>query len=517
MTDPESPDATTMTEASAPRVAAEPEAFELELTLPADEVHRLSHLPILAALRQGRISSVVEELRWLDTPGGAVTGSGKLIEVPRRGVRRLVTLQPPPDALWHPGMVLPWAPLPIPSKHGADGGVEPLIPLAAFSGRRRSQSLVLGDAIVQLRVLQGQLRTVMAEREVARVKLLGQPVAVLDLAQRLAAACPLVPSSLSLAAEALSLATGQAVPPRRRGAPDTSAADTLEACFTLAIGHLLEVASHYAPIARAGIELEGVHQLRVAMRRLRSVLKVFRPVTDAQQGRALDDALQGFLKLLGPARDWDVFLAGIGAEMAALLPEDRRMRSLLRAAEAGRQTAYKGLAEALDGPAWRALLLTGIAFMLSKPWREGADPERLEQLDGPPQDFAALILDKRWRKLRKAGEDIEELEPEALHELRLDAKRLRYAAEVLAPIFPSKATRRFQRNLSALQEELGLSNDASVARVLVQQLNREKDAGRGWAIGIVEGWCLARTAADREAILAIWDRLDTKESFWSAD
>jgi len=68
-----------------------------------------------------------------------------------------------------------------------------------------------------------------------------------------------------------------------------------------------------------------------------------------------------------------------------------------------------------------------------------------------------------------------------------------------------------------LQEELGLSNDASVARGLVQHLDRDKDTGRAWAIGIVEGWCLARTTADREAILEIWDKLDTKESFWSVD
>ena len=263
--------------------------------------------------------------------------------------------------------------------------------------------------------------------------------------------------------------------------------------------------------------MEGVHQLRVAMRRLRSVLKVFRPVTDAPESRALDDALQGFLKLLGPARDWDVFLAGIGTKMTALLPEDRRMRALLRAAEAERQAAYQGLATALDGPAWRGVLLAGIAFLHGKPWRGGADPERLAALDAAPQDFAALVLGKRWRKLRKAGEDIEELEPEALHELRLDAKRLRYAAEVLAPVFPSKATRRFQRRLSALQEELGLSNDASVARLLVRQLERDKDAGRAWAIGIVEGWCLARATADRRAIVEIWDKLEEKESFWSAD
>ncbi len=491
--------------------------LDLELILPAEEIPGLLHFPVLAALRKGRISSMAEEIRWLDTPGGAVMGSGSLVEAPRRDPKRMVMLYPAAEAEWHPGMVLPSAALPAPSGSETEGGADALIPLAAFSGRRRSQNLVVGDAIVHLRVLHGQLRTVMAEREIARVSLSGPPMAVLDLAQRLAAAFPLLPSSLSLAAEALRLATGQAPAPRRRGAPDTAGARSVEACFTRALGHLLEVASHYAPMARAGTEMEGVHQLRVAMRRLRSVLKVFRPVTDAPESRALDDALQGFLKLLGPARDWDVFLAGIGTKMTALLPEDRRMRALLRAAEAERQAAYQGLATALDGPAWRGVLLAGIAFLHGKPWRDGADPERLAALDAAPQDFAALVLGKRWRKLRKAGEDIEELEPEALHELRLDAKRLRYAAEVLAPVFPSKATRRFQRRLSALQEELGLSNDASVARLLVRQLERDKDAGRAWAIGIVEGWCLARATADRRAILEIWDKLEEKESFWSAD
>ena len=492
-------------------------ALELELILPAEEIPALLHFPVLAALRKGRISSMAEEIRWLDTPGGAVMGSGSLMEVPRRGPRRMVTLYPAAEAEWHPGMVLPFAALPAPSGGETEGGADALIPLAAFSGRWRSQNLFVGDAIVHLRVLHGQLRTVMAEREIARISLSGPPMAVLDLAQRLATAFRLLPSSLSLAAEALRLATGQAPAARRRGAPDTTGAKSVEACFTHALGHLLEVASHYAPMARAGTDMEGVHQLRVAMRRLRSVLKVFRPVTDAPQSRALDDALQGFLRLLGPARDWDVFLAGIGTKMTALLPEDRRMRSLLRAAEAERQAAYQGLATALDGPAWRGVLLAGIALLHGKPWRDGADPERLAALDAAPQDFAELVLEKRWRKLRKAGEDIEELEPDALHELRLDAKRLRYAAEVLAPVFPSKATRRFQRRLSALQEELGLSNDASVARLLVRQLERDKDPGRAWAIGIVEGWCLARTTADKRAILEIWDKLDAKESFWSAD
>lgn len=491
--------------------------LSLEFVVPVAEAARLARFPILAALRQGRISTSTEEWRWLDTPGGALAATGALLEAGKRGPRRLISLTPETEAPWHPGQILPPVAVlpPHETPEAAEGAA--LTPLAAFSGKRRGQRLLIGDAVVVLHLIEGQLRSVAAERDLARVMLSGPAHAVLDLAQRLAAALPLLPPSQSLGAEALSLATGQAPRPRRHGAPDTAAAASAEACFTLAIGHLLEVALHYAPVAQAGVDIEGVHQLRVALRRLRSLLKVFRPITGCKQGRALDGALKEMLGLLGPARDWDVFLAGIGADMAALLPEDKRMKSLQRAAEAKRQAAYGALAEALDGPAWRGAVMAGLAFLLEKPWRDGADAERLGLLDGPPQEFAALVLDKRWERLLEAGAEIETLPAEALHELRLDGKRLRYAAEVFAPVFPRKAARRFQRRLAALQEELGRSNDAAVARSLVQSLARENDEGRAWAIGMAEGWCLARSAMDRDGVLKAWKKLSAKESFWSAD
>ncbi|MCA3366599.1 MAG: CHAD domain-containing protein [Roseomonas sp.] len=502
---------------------AEPKApppeppLSLEFVLPEAEAARLLRFPILAALRQGRISTQAEETRWLDTASGALADVGTLLEVPRRGPRRLIRLTPPAEAPWHPAQTLPpealFAPHELPE--AAEG--EALIPLAAFSGKRRSQRLLIGDALVGLSLIQGHLRAVAAERELARVFLSGPAPAVLDLAQRLTTALPLLPPSQSLGAEALSLATARALEPRRRGAPDTSEATSAEACFTLAIGHLLEVALHYAPMARAGLDIEGVHQLRVALRRLRSVLKVFRPITGCKQGRALDGALKELLGLLGPARDWDVFRAGIGADLAGLLPEDHRLHALLEAAGAERQAAYQALANALDGPGWRQVQVAGIALLHEKPWRAGAEAARLGWLDGPPREFAAHVLEKRWRKLCDDGAEIETLPPEALHALRLDAKRLRYAAEVFAPVFPHKAARRFQRRLAALQEELGRSNDAAVARALVQRLARAGDDGRLWAIGAAEGWCLARSVADRNAMLNAWEKLTAKESFWSGD
>ncbi|MFC7609924.1 CHAD domain-containing protein [Teichococcus aestuarii] len=89
---------------------------------------------------------------------------------------------------------------------------------------------------------------------------------------------------------------------------------------------------------------------------------------------------------------------------------------------------------------------------------------------------------RRRRKLLKGGREIESLDDHALHELRLEAKRLRYVAELFAPLWPGKPARRFLRRIGALQEALGLSNDTVAARALVASLQgaraRARRAGR---------------------------------------
>ncbi len=132
-------------------------------------------------------------------------------------------------------------------------------------------------------------------------------------------------------------------------------------------------------------------------------------------------------------------------------------------------------------------------------------------LDAPLADFAAPLLDKRWRKLRRGGEDIAAHSFEALHELRLEAKRLRYAAELFAPLWGGKAARRFLKRLSALQEALGTVNDAAVARGLLASLDGGAPA---WAAGAVEGFAAARVGPARESALSRWDDLAAAKAFW---
>jgi CHAD domain-containing protein len=256
---------------------------------------------------------------------------------------------------------------------------------------------------------------------------------------------------------------------------------------------------------------EGVHQLRVALRRLRSVLKAFRGAARGPALDALDEELKALARRLGPARDWDVFLLGLAAEARGALGEDRRLLALARAAEAKRDAAYGALRRELDGPNFRRLALDGVSALLRRPWRDEPGAAEPELLDAPLADFAAPLLDKRWRKLRRGGDGIAEHSFEALHELRLEAKRLRYAAELFAPLWGGKAARRFLKRLSALQEALGTVNDAAVARGLLASLDGGAPA---WAAGAGEGFAAARAGPARESALSRWDDLAAAKAFW---
>jgi CHAD domain-containing protein len=483
---------------------AGPHPISLEFTLDAGAAQRLPRHPAIATARAGRSRSAAEELIWLDTAEGHLAAAGLALAAPARGPRRVLRAMPPAGLAWCPG-----TPVEVLDETPPEDAA--LVPIAAFSGRRSLFTLVspLGD--VEAELLVGKLRAVAAEMPVARLRLSGPAEAVLARAAALAADLHLLPPTASLPEAGRALARGEAPRPRRRGPPALADAASVEAALLAAIGHLLEAMLSHAPACRPGAGMEGVHQTRVALRRLRSVLKAFRPAAGGPALAEFDAGLSALAGALGPARDWDVFLAGTAAAAAEAIGPDRRLAALLKAAESRRAEAYASLGRLLDGPAFPRLVLAGLSLLLLRPWREdeGADG-RGALLDQPLAEFGASLLDKRWHRLRKRGEAIEAHGDEALHEVRLDAKRLRYAAELFAPLWPGKTSRRFLRRLAALQEELGLANDTAVARGLVAGL-----AGApAWAAGAVEGFAAGRAGRARRHALEAWEALLEADPFW---
>lgn len=131
---------------------------------------------------------------------------------------------------------------------------------------------------------------------------------------------------------------------------------------------------------------------------------------------------------------------------------------------------------------------------------------RVAPLDG----FAARALGRRLRALRAAAGDIETLSAEELHGVRLRGKRLRYAAEFFADLFPGRGARRFVRRLTALQERMGHLNDGAVAAGLMAELG----AARGYPGGVVRGFVAAQAVGAREHIGRTWRRFRRLDVFW---
>ena len=501
--------------ATEPTIETAPElSLEFDIDPPAAAQRVFRHAAI-GETRQAKTRSGNDEVIWLDDVAGSLAAAGLVLQRPQRGASRLWRIAPDGRGPWVPGT--PPAPLDAEAGEGDSAGrlAGPPMPVAAFSFRRSALSLAGPAGAVRAELLVGMLRAVAAERPAARLRLAGAEDAVLALAARLIADLPLLPPRAALAEHGRALAQGGggsgAVRMRHRGAPDLAGAASVEEALLRAVGHLLDVMLQHAPLCRLDGGPEGVHQLRVGLRRLRSVLKAFKGVARGEALEGFDVGLKALAKRLGPARDWDVFLGGLAADTAEALGDDRRLSALRRAAEAKRDAAYHALRRELEGAAFRRLAFDGVSLLLRRPWRSEADAADVEALDAPPAAFAGSILDKRWRKLRDRGEGIAGHSPEALHAVRLEAKRLRYAAELFAPLWGGKAARRFLKRLAALQEALGTVNDAAVVGALLAELD---GAAPAWAAGAVEGFAAARARPARGKALSRWKDVVRTKAFW---
>lgn len=479
----------------------------LELSLPHDSLTALLRLPFL--VRSG--PAIPTDTVWRDTSTAALASRGEAL-CESQGHWRLERLHPGPAA-W-PAMT----PAPV-LAHGDSPeacGIEDPAGLgtsAGFRGQRRAFAVTGLDGAdpalesVALTVTDGQVHGVSATRPVCRIRLDGDASELRGVALHLAASLPVAVPRAGLAAEALAAARGQVPPPRHLGAPMLQPDLPLSDSIATIIGQLLDVMLHWSGPAAAGKTPVPVHQMRVATRRLRSALSIFKRVAACPEVEPLSAALRDTAAQLGAARDWDVFLEGTGERIHKSFPGDPSVRAVLSAARRQRALAYVALRAHLSSTAFRELQVAlGCAAAL-RPW-EAVGDSVLHHNTAP---FASAVLSHRLRKVRRAGRGLHDLPVEALHELRKDCKRLRYAAEFFQPLFPHKAARRFVQALSVLQEELGMLNDGAVASGLMAHLGRPS---RSYAAGLVVGFANAGVTDRRVSIAAAWKKFKRQEPFW---
>ena len=257
-------------------------------------------------------------------------------------------------------------------------------------------------------------------------------------------------------------------------------------------------------VVRLDAHSEGVHQARVATRRLRSDLRTFAPLLDPTWAAQLVEDLQWLADKLGAARDADVLLERLTERVSALEGTDRQAgaRLLERMADE-RAHARADLMEAIREPRY--------AEVLDRLVVAGNAPALLLEADLPATATLPDLLRKPWRRLRKAVKHLDDPPAdEDLHAVRIRAKRLRYAAEAVAPLL-GKPARDLAGAAADLQDVLGRHNDAVVAgRWLREAAARARSARTAFVAGELAGlerWSAAET---RDAWRDAWKRVKAK-------
>lgn len=254
------------------------------------------------------------------------------------------------------------------------------------------------------------------------------------------------------------------------------------------------------PGVRVGEDPEAVHQTRVATRRLRSDLQTFAPLLEDEWGRDIGEKLRWLGGLLGEARDADVLHARL-KKRAEALPEDDRPAGRKLAAEL---TSDQGQA--------RAKLLAGLAEdrylgVVQTLVEASRSPQLLPDSHQPADSVGPSLLAKPWRKLRREVKALDNPPADdALHEVRIRAKRVRYAAEALAPVLGRRAAR-FAGAAAELQEILGEHHDAIVTGRLLRERSAGAPAEVAFAAGELAGLEAAAADRARSEWTGAWKRL----------
>lgn len=260
-------------------------------------------------------------------------------------------------------------------------------------------------------------------------------------------------------------------------------------------------------------DVEGVHQLRVAVRRLRSALSLFRDVIAERDRREIADRLKWIARQFSAAREWDVFLDDMLAAVRHAFPKDPALAKFMAVAERIRREADERAARIISAPRYAENVLRVGAWWDGGEWKKAATGMAAD----PALDFAKTRIRALHRRLCKRGDRIGELSPAGLHELRIRAKKLRYAIGFLGGLFPAKNVRAHLRALSDLQDCLGALNDGDVARRLVGRIEAtgEMDPTEFTrAAGIIAGWNSARQEAELARLPRAWRRFKGLRPFW---
>lgn len=477
---------------NAPVADAAPREVELKLFVPTGSVDRVWSSPLVAALAVGPRRVARLDNRYFDTPDRALASRRMALRLRRSGGRWVQTLKTSGDGAgalstrgeWEMPVAGPALELerlrdtPLAALGEADALGATLSPLFSTDFRRESQGLRLPDGSdVELAFDRGTIvsgrgagkRTLpICEVEVEWKRSSDPAVdvddALLRFAAKLAADVPMIPLAASKAMRGYRLADGAGAAAATAGPPSPTGDDDARHHLARMLTGFCEamLAEVHAllslPPDDADAGTESVHRARVAVRRMRSVLRLYAPVLSPKRTRALTTALRALGHDFATVRDLDVFateaLPAI-ADRIGSVDDGRSIEALRETTVRDRATAHVALRATLEQGAIgvTALSVARFAHRLSR---------------GDPADALGTVaprwLQRQHRRVVRLARRLADLDAHRRHRLRIEVKRLRYAVDGLGALYDGALVDRYLAALVDLQARLGRLNDGFVAK-----------------------------------------------------
>jgi triphosphatase len=508
--------------------------IEAKLAVSPRAMQRAARLPWLRKLARGAATRTIVST-YFDTPKLKLRRHGLTLRIRRIGRQRLQTIKAAGVGVSgreeHEHEVAGDTPDLARAKRSA---LKPLItrklkrsllPVFETRMRRTTMQLRVGRSEIEAAFDRGTIKAGRSRMPVSEIELELKSGSRRDLARvvkRLRQDLPIAYGARTKAERGYALHDGTRDAPVAASAialqRDATAGDAFAVIGLACLHHL----AANAGAVRAG-HPEGVHQMRVGLRRLRAAISVFKAVV----ANAETDRIKGELKWLagelGPARNFDVVVQESVTPLRRDNPAIPEMRLLETDLKKRREAAFARAKAAVESERCRRIELDTVLWLIDGKWSRGAgSATRRAQ---PVARFAREALRTRTRKIVKKGRKIAHLAPRRRHELRIAVKKLRYATAFFASLFDDtrhrKSRKRFEKDLKTLQSALGKLNDMAVRRRLARTYAHPRPRSRkapqkAFAAGLLTGREQSRAAACIAAAVAAAEGLAEAEAFWGS-
>jgi inorganic triphosphatase YgiF len=484
--------------------------IELKLATSKRGLHQARALPWLK--KQASERSRKQELIsvYFDTDDFALRGHGISLRVRKAGGQRLQTIKANASALiardeWEaeidrdqPKLELArgtaLAPL-LTAKLA-----EQLRPVFETRVERVVIPLHIGDSDIELAFDQGRVATVDAAFDLAEIEIElkhGDRREAARLAKKLARSVPVTVSAGSKAELGYALLEGALnAPVFAERVVMAQQATVAEAFVAVSLACLRQIAGNDGAVRHG--DPEGIHQMRVGLRRLRAALSLFKNMLQDGKIARLKRELKWLTEQLRIARDYDVFVTKILSPYCAKHRDRHELEILQHNLERTRNTGFATARAAVESERFRHLLLDCALWLLDGEWRNDTDALMRALGERSARAFAQDELARRIRKINKQVRKLERLDWRRRHKLRIAVKKVRYGREFFDTVCTDgrKSGRKLDRALKGLQRGLGNLNDMSVHLEQARDFARASTAAqKAFAIGCLTG-CEEASASD---------------------